>query len=70
MPPKQEYLTASSLKQIWEKERLPSIKKEIKAELDGIKDKIKGHSMKCTDIKRLQGYLSTEFDNFRISPND
>ncbi len=65
MPPKSkaEALTVASLKQIWESELLPSIKKEFKTDFDNIKDEIKVLNDKCVKIEGSQGY----FDNFKES---
>ena len=65
MPPKSkaEALTVASLKQIWESELLPSIRKEFKTDFDNIKDEIKVLNDKCVKIEGSQGY----FDNFKES---
>ena len=49
MPPKQkvESLTVESLKNIWESDLLPNIKKEFKIEFDNVKGEIKVLNIKC-----------------------
>ena len=60
-------MTVESLKNIWERDLLPSIKKEFKIEFDNIKGEITALNIKCADIERSQNYLSKDYDNFKES---
>ena len=72
MPPKLrnqdcENLTITSIRTLWEKEFLPSIREEIKAEIDGTKREITSLTAKCNHIKNSQKFLSSEYDSFKGS---
>ena len=55
-------LTKDLLMDLWRKELLPSIKKEIKSQLGEIKSEIKDLRDKCCQIEKSQEYLSTKYD--------
>ena len=70
MPPKlrnqdSESLTIASIRTLWEKEFLPSIREEIKAEIDGMKREITSLTVKCNDIENSQTFLSSEYDSLK-----
>ena len=72
MPPKlrnqdSESLTIASIRTLWEKEFLPSIREEIKAEIDGMKREITSLTVKCNDIENSQTFLSSEYDSLKGS---
>lgn len=55
-------LTKNSFMDMWTKELLPSIRKEIKCELQEIRDDIKNLREKCEHIERSQEFLSQKYD--------
>ncbi|CAB3998987.1 Hypothetical predicted protein [Paramuricea clavata] len=57
------YLTVEAFKGLWEKELLPSIKKEICSELAGIKRELEKLSSKCVEIEQSQNFLSDQYDS-------
>ncbi len=71
MPPKlrnnAESLTIDSIKELWVKEFLPSIQKELRSEIEDLKSKITSVAAKCDEIESSQKYLSSEYDNFKRS---
>ena len=71
MPPKlrnnPETLTIDSIKELWVKEFLPSIQKELRSEIEDLKSKITSVAAKCDEIESSQKYLSNEYDNFKRS---
>ena len=71
MPPKlrnnPESLTIDSIKELWVKEFLPSIQKELRSEIEDLKSKITSVTAKCDEIESSQKYLSNEYDNFKCS---
>lgn len=73
MPPKlrnqidSESLTIASIRALWENEFLPSIRNEIKAEIDDMKRKITSLTAKCNDIENSQKFLSSEYDGYKDS---
>lgn len=61
-----EQLTTTSFKQLWQKELLPSIKKEIrieiKVEVDQIKSSINDLTDRYAQIEQSQKFISQKFD--------
>jgi peptidoglycan hydrolase CwlO-like protein len=60
-------LTIASIRTLWEKGFLPSIREEIKAEIDGMKREITSLTAKCNDIENSQKFLSSEYDSLKGS---
>ena len=56
------YLTIEAFKELWTKELLPSIKKEICSELADVKRDLAKLSSKCDEIEQSQNFLSDQYD--------
>ena len=73
MPPKlqnqidSESLTIALIRALWENEFLPSIRNEIKAEIDDMKRKIMSLTVKCNEIENSQKFLSSKYDGYKDS---
>lgn len=55
-------LTKESFMELWRTKLLPSIRDEMKLELDGIKRDIKDLNEKCLQIEKSQEFMSVKYD--------
>ena len=55
-------LTVEAMKELWRKEFLPSIRREMKAEIDSIKTDIKKIEARFDKIEESQAFLSDKYD--------
>ena len=56
------YLSADQLRGMWKDEFLPSIRREIKAEIQTLKSSIKLLTERCDVIERSQDFISKKYD--------
>ena len=55
-------LTVEAMKKLWKKEFLPSIRREMKAEIDSVKTDIKKIEARFDKIEESQAFLSDKYD--------
>ena len=55
-------LTVEAMKELWKKEFLPSIRREMKAEIDSVKTDIKKIEARFDKIEESQAFLSDKYD--------
>lgn len=57
------YLAVETFKELWEKELLPSIRKEICSQMADVKHELEKLSRKCDEIEQSQNFISDQYDN-------
>ena len=55
-------LTVESLKELWAKEFLPNIRKEIRNEIDSLKASLHDLKRKFDEIEKSQSFISKKYD--------
>ena len=56
------YLSANELRRIWKDEFLPSIRREIKTEIQALKSSIKALTERCDALEKSQDFISKKYD--------
>ena len=56
------YLSANELRRIWKDEFLPSIRREIKTEVQALKSSIKALTERCDALEKSQDFISKKYD--------
>ena len=65
------YLNVNDLRKIWKEEFLPSIKRELKSELEALRTSIKTLTARVDGIEKSQSFISEKYENAQvIEPND
>ena len=62
LSPEKRFLTADLLKQFWQNELLPSIRKEVNAELAKINGWMKTPEARFQEIEKSQSFISVKYD--------
>ena len=60
--PNSRHLTVTELRKIWKDELLPSIRREIKDEIEMLNATIKTLTDRCDAIEKSQGFISAKYD--------
>ena len=60
--PSSKPLTVTELRKIWTNEFLPSIRREIKGEIEALSTAIKTLTDRCDAIEKSQGFISAKYD--------
>ena len=57
------YLNVNDLRKIWKEEFLPSIKRELKSELEALRTSIKTLTARVDGIEKSQSFISEKYES-------